>query len=98
MARRNLTSSTPCLRIICCINGGIEICNVHDDDGCTGDGDDAGIIGDDDYIWGTASVTEVLETCWGNASNSSMAFTISPGVNFGIAAANLLYSSDSCSW
>ena len=48
------------------------------------------------HVMSTASVTEVIGTCWDDGSNCTKVFAICPGANFGIAAANWLYPSDNC--
>ena len=107
MTKRNLSLSTLCLSIICCITRDTETSGTFDDDGYASNGDDNGWAGDrdndcslrdDDDLGGTALVTEVKRTCLGRGSNCVSAFIICLHINFGIAATNWLYPSESCGW
>ena len=73
MARRYSTSSTPHLRIICCITKDRETSGTCDDFSCLGDrdynscaddGDDNGTLENDEDLGGIASVTEETGPVW----------------------------------
>ena len=84
--RKNLTSSTLCLRIIWCITGGTGVSGICSNDSCAGNGDDDGIlrdmVDDDDLdnweddgdLMGTASATEVIGVSGDAGGNFSRAF------------------------
>ena len=72
MTRNNLTSSTPCLRIICWINDSTGTSSNCDDASSKGDAEDDGIFGDgeDDDTLGDKEddndLNTVAATCYRN--------------------------------